>query len=100
MQSTEEVKHGGRCNGHHPGSRIRDQKEVGLRANGTRVGTGMVGGQTLGFFFLPFADINLMTVGVVSHRPTGTLLAPTEHETVDDLHLQRPGGRGGVTPLF
>ena len=30
MQNTEEVKHRGRCDGHHPGGGIRHQKEVGL----------------------------------------------------------------------
>ena len=77
-QSMEEVEPGGRLDGHHPCSRIRHQKEVGLRATGTGLGTGMVGGWTMRFLFLALADTNLMTVRVMSHHPMGAPLAPTE----------------------
>ena len=50
----------------------------------------------MGFLFLALADTNLMTVRVMSHHPMGTLLAPPKGETIDDLHLQRPGAGGGV----
>ena len=70
-QSTEEVEPGRRLNQHHPCSGIRHQKEVGLRVTWTGVGTRMVEGWTMRFFFLAPSDTNLMTVSVVSHHPTG-----------------------------
>ena len=96
----EEVKPDGRFNGHHPCGWIRHQKEVGLRATGTGVGTGMVGGWTTGFLFLALANTNLVTGHVMSHHPMGALLTPMEGQTIHDLNHQGLGAGGHVTPFL
>ena len=95
----EEVKPGRGLDGHHPCSRIRDQKEVGLRVTGTGVGTGMVGGWTMKFLFLVLADTSLVTIHVMSHHPMGALLAPMEGQTVNDFNRWRPRA-GGCSTIF